>query len=155
MRISPDKVSRDSGVVSPSDAGSLITETNDVNEFPPKAPHPAGKPDPAGGLLPVHTPAGQQGFEPDPHIRLQPPPFPGSGPYPSRLSGPPPVKAELVTNELDDVGFHGGEVKPPPYHIAAARSKHAGDFSQISRNQTSANTEDDPFYENQVSKIYF
>lgn len=42
-----------------------------------------------------------------------------------------PVKAEVVTNVLEP----GDQVdkKPPPYHIAAQMSRHAGDFSQ---NQT-------------------
>merc|ERR1719357_1644608 len=48
-----------------------------------------------------------------------------------------PVKAEIVTNELDDelkVNFKGSATsQPPPYHIAAAMSKHASDFSNLHR----------------------
>ena len=40
------------------------------------------------------------------------------------------MKAELVTNELDE------PVNPPPYHIAAASSKHAANFSVLRSNST-------------------
>lgn len=60
------------------------------------------------------------------------------------VHGPTPVRAEIITNELDD--------EPPPYHIAAARSRHAGDFLYIQRNYPPHSSEEDHFYENQVIK---
>lgn len=49
---------------------------------------------------------------------------------PPQSSNSKPVKAELVTNELDTAG---SKQRPPPYHIAAAMSKHASDFGAIHR----------------------
>ena len=49
-----------------------------------------------------------------------------------------PVKAELVTTELDDEPQNnprnGLQQAPPPYHIAAARSKQASTFSALHTN---------------------
>ena len=41
-----------------------------------------------------------------------------------------PVKAEIVTNEIEpELETNGSNrVKPPPYHIAAQMSRHANDF---------------------------
>ena len=54
-----------------------------------------------------------------------------------------PVKAELVTTELDDEPLNNPRLHqsnsvqqqaPPPYHIAAARSKQASTFSAMHTN---------------------
>ena len=42
-----------------------------------------------------------------------------------------PVKAEIVTNEIEpelETNASNSRVKPPPYHIAAQMSRHANDF---------------------------
>ena len=42
-----------------------------------------------------------------------------------------PVKAEIVTNEIEpelETNASSSRVKPPPYHIAAQMSRHANDF---------------------------
>ena len=135
------QVSRDSGIVSPSDHSSAstdhLTDTNNQKEY---NQHAFNKTE-------------QHQGPPPPNHRQEP--FQG-GPDLTRVSNPPPpVKAELVTNELDD---DGGAVKPPPYHIAAARSKHAGEFSQMARPPqphpppTRLATEEH-FYENQVTHL--
>merc|ERR1739848_506713 len=41
-----------------------------------------------------------------------------------------PVKAEVVTNELDNTE---DSRKPPPYHIAAQMSRHANGFQALER----------------------
>ena len=65
-----------------------------------------------------------------------------------RIVPTPPVKAELVTNELDTT-FDG--MKPPPYHIAATKSKYIGDFVQ--KTSSTGYSEEQHFYENQVKMI--
>ena len=71
-----------------------------------------------------------------------------------------PVKAEVVTNELDEEESErlGGPRKqpqqqmPPPYHIAATKSKQAGNFVNIHhRDNTSQQqqSQEEHFYENQ------
>ena len=68
---------------------------------------------------------------------------------------PTPVKAEVVTNELDEEDevlrkvSQSQHQQPPPYHIAATRSKHAGNFYPL--HQQSVNQQEEHFYENQVS----
>ena len=74
-----------------------------------------------------------------------------------------PVKAELVTNELDEeeeaerLGSRKQQQhKPPPYHIAATKSKQAGNFYNIHQHQSPAiqtsqqqSGAEEHFYENQ------
>jgi hypothetical protein len=129
-RPSPDKVSRDSGVPSPSDAGSVTTDSGEQavttgglpadidTSFASGAAAPDEKPngvaaaaDSGGPALVVETapagsvgsssqsartsaqPAGRPAVPDSPAVRYS---------QPSRLNGGPlPVKAELVTNELD------------------------------------------------------
>ena len=69
--------------------------------------------------------------DPLPHAPLPHPPLPRQQ----------PVKAELVTTELDDEPqnnprqqSNGLQQAPPPYHIAAARSKQASTFSALHTN---------------------
>ena len=59
-----------------------------------------------------------------------------------------PVKAEVVTNEVNDVNPKTVEPKkaalgpiPPPYHIAASMSKHASDFQAIRDDTSSSNAD--------------
>ena len=136
------QVSRDSGIVSPSDHSSASTDhptdTNNQNEYNQK---------------PFNKTGAEQHQGPPPPNHRQEPLHGGSDLTRVSNPPPPPVKAELVTNELDD---DGGAVKPPPYHIAAARSKHAGEFSQMARppqpNPPPARlATEEHFYENQVS----
>ena len=140
------QVSRDSGVVSPSDISSIAAETATepiptASEYNPKPYFPAKLEQNAVPAQNSH-PNLNLG-DPDPHLA-------------SRMSRPLPVKAELVTNELDDV--NDGSARPPPYHIAAARSKHAGEFSQIMRVQhltpsaIKGGAVEEHFYENQVGR---
>ena len=111
-----DKVSRDSGVmVSPSTDTGLETEDTEVEDQDREVESDNNK---AGGALQVHdTPTHNNNY----------------------LA---PVKAELVTNELDEEeeGERLGsrkqqQHKPPPYHIAATKSKQAGNFYNIHHNQ--------------------
>ena len=70
-----------------------------------------------------------------------------------------PVKAELVTNELDEEETErlGGPRKqqqqqmPPPYHIAATKSKQASNFVNIHHrdNTSHQQSQEEHFYENQ------
>ena len=150
IRVSPDKVSRDSGIVSPSDAGSMNTEHSDhtITDFPPPPPPLLST---VGGKIPMTAADNQLSVQPPKQSAVG-----GAGLkmdaslhqqhlYQQRMI-PPPVKAELVTNELDttfDV------MKPPPYHIAATKSKYVGDFVSKSANATGY-SDDQPVYENQV-----
>ena len=117
VRVSPDKVSRDSGVFSPSDAASMATESSDNTDFT--------------ATKIVDQPV--NGIKCDAQ---------SSGGRSVMMT--PPVKAELVTNELDHENHDG--MKPPPYHIAAAKSKYVTDFVQ----KTASYQEEQHFYENQV-----
>ena len=127
-----DVISRDSGVISPSDNGQEDTESE-------------MEASPAPVSLQVHD---------TPTLRVNN----------NYLT---PVKAEIVTNELDDGDSEEEEDKihsqkagptthqPPPYHIAATRSKHAGNFFQIHNSNLQGahkqtNNEEEHFYENQV-----
>ena len=133
-----DKVSRDSGVISPSDTG---LETEDTEAEDPGCDEETGSM--TGAPLQVHdTPT-----------------------LVHNNNYLPPVKAELVTNELEEE--EGSERlgsrkllqhKPPPYHIAATKSKQAGNFYNIREQQQqslSSQTSQEPgqeeehFYENQ------
>ena len=137
---SADVISRDSGVISPSDNGQEDTES----ELEPSPALPA--------TLQVHD---------TPTLRVN-----NNNNNYNYLT---PVKAELVTNELDDGDseddddkFHSKKAgpanhQPPPYHIAATRSKHAGNFFNIHNSNLQAahqqnNNEEEHFYENQVRK---
>ncbi len=129
-RPSPDKVSRDSGVPSPSDAGSVTTDsgeqavttgglpTDKDASFASGADAPDEKPNgiaataDSGGPAPVveTTPAGSVGSSGQSartSAQLAGRPAVSDSPavryaQSSRLNGGPlPVKAELVTNELD------------------------------------------------------
>lgn len=75
-------------------------------------------------------------------------------PVHQKITNMTPVKAEIVTNELDDehkANFKGSATsQPPPYHIAAAMSKHANDFSNLHRPSHSQEPEEH-YYENQES----
>ena len=153
IRVSPDKISRDSGIVSPSDAGSMNTEHSDhtITDFPPPPPPLLST---IGGKIPItvadnqlsvlptkQTSVGGAGSKMDSSLQHQ-------QLYQQRII-PPPVKADLVTNELDatfDV------MKPPPYHIAATKSKYVGDFVSKVAN-TTGYSDDQPVYENQVIMI--
>ena len=129
-----DKVSRDSGVISPSDTG---LETEDTEAEDPGCEEERGSK--TGAPLQVHDT----------------PTLVHNNNYLA------PVKAELVTNELEEE--EGSERlgarkllqhKPPPYHIAATKSKQAGNFYNI-RNQPQQSRSPEPcqeeehFYENQ------
>ena len=124
-----DVISRDSGVISPSENGQEDTESELETGV--------------ANSLQVHD---------TPTLRV------------TNNNYLTPVKAEIVTNELDDdesdteekmVSKMTGSAhqQPPPYHIAATRSKHAGNFFSIQHNlpgpspQTS--NEEEHFYENQ------
>ena len=128
-----DVISRDSGVISPSDNGQEDTESE-------------MEPSPAPATLQVHD---------TPTLRV------------NNNNYLTPVKAEIVTNELDegdsedeDDRIHSQKAgpanhQPPPYHIAATRSKHAGNFlnihsSNLQAAQQQNNNEEEHFYENQV-----
>jgi hypothetical protein len=128
-RPSPDKVSRDSGVPSPSDAGSVTTDsgeqavatfglpTDKDASFASGADAPDEKPNgvaaaaDSGGPAPVvetnpTSDVGSSGQSARTSVQLAGRPVPDSPAVryaqPSRLNGGPlPVKAELVTNELD------------------------------------------------------
>ena len=130
-----DVISRDSGVISPSDNGQEDTESE-------------VEPSPGPASLQVHD---------TPTLR-------GNNNNYSDLT---PVKAEIVTNELDDGDSDDDKDKilskkpgptnhqPPPYHIAATRSKHAGNFFNIHNSNLQGahhqnNNEEEHFYENQV-----
>ena len=133
-----DVISRDSGVISPSDNGQEDTESEME-----ASPGPA--------TLQVHD---------TPTLRV-------NNNNNNNYNYLTPVKAEIVTNELDD-GDTDDEVdkihskkagpaahQPPPYHIAATRSKHAGNFFQIHNSNLQGahqqnNNEEEHFYENQV-----
>ena len=135
-----DKVSRDSGVISPSDNG-LEEDTEDdldpVHEEDSDAPQGTG----FGAPLQVHdTPSLVHNNN-------------------NYLA---PVKAEVVTNELDEEEERPGSRKqqtqqPPPYHIAATKSKQAGNFYNLHHQQQSPVTparqqhQEEHFYENQES----
>jgi Leucine-rich repeat (LRR) protein len=93
MRRSPDKTSRDSGVITPSD-GSVTSPENEQSLPPPP---------------PLPPPQGRKPSDPLPQA-------------------PPPVRPEIATNELEP---DQAPKRPPPYHIAAALSKHAGDFNAV------------------------
>ena len=99
---SPDKTSRDSGILSSSpDHGSTPDQDNNPMMIMP----------------PTVTTNGNGGV-PSSTTRNPSDPLPQA-----------PVKAEIVTNEInDDPGK-----KPPPYHIAAQMSKHANDFQKLER----------------------
>ena len=128
-----DVISRDSGVISPSDPGQEETES----ELEPSQ---------APGSLQVHD---------TPTLRAN-----------NNNNYLTPVKAEIVTNELDDGDSDDDEKitakksgsanqQPPPYHIAATRSKHAGNFFNIHHSNLPGahqqnNNEEEHFYENQV-----
>ena len=130
-----DNVSRDSGVVTSSHAADSVETQDHSTTIPPKSE------------LSVTTKTNilNQGlnFQQDQQIHYEtfgnPPDSFNNG-----VHGPTPVRAEIITNELDD--------DPPPYHIAAARSRHAGDFLYIQRNYPPPSSEEDHFYENQVIK---
>ncbi len=125
-RPSPDKVSRDSGVPSPSDAGSVTTDSGEQAvttgglptdkdasfvsgaEAPDEKPSGVAAVADSGGPAPVveTTPAsGQSARTTGPQLAGRP--AVSDSPavrysQHSRLNGGPlPVKAELVTNELD------------------------------------------------------
>jgi hypothetical protein len=122
-RPSPDKVSRDSGVPSPSDAGSVTTDsgepavtgglsTDKDASFASGADAPDEKSNgvaataDSGGPAPSveTTPASGQSARTSTQPAGRPVPDSPAVRYsqPSRLNGGPlPVKAELVTNELD------------------------------------------------------
>jgi hypothetical protein len=123
-RPSPDKVSRDSGVPSPSDAGSVTTDsgeqavttgglpTDKDASFASGADAPDEKPSgvaaaaDSGGPAPVveTVPASGQSARSSTQLAGRPVPDSPAVRYsqPGRLNGGPlPVKAELVTNELD------------------------------------------------------
>ena len=134
-----DVISRDSGVISPSENGQEDTES----ELEP-SPGPAS--------LQVHDTPTLRGN----NININN----------NNNNYLTPVKAEIVTNELDD-GTSDDEDKtltkkpnsashqPPPYHIAATRSKHAGNFFNIHHSNLPGahqqnNNEEEHFYENQV-----
>ena len=125
--------------MSPSEVDSILAETAETDvSYPPKQP---------GQLRPEATTTSPPEYQFDPQTpaaRTKD----GDDIFGGSDRIPPPVKAELVTNELDDVGGAPPptSVRPPPYHIAAAKSKHAVDFSNMLRSQN----EDDPYYENQV-----
>ena len=136
-----DKVSRDSGVISPSDNGVDDTDTdNDHENLVDNA---------SNNMLQVHDNPTSVNNQANGYL--------------------PPVKAELVTNELDDVEEEmraasgaGHQQQPPPYHIAATRSKHAGSFYNIHQPQmtppspaaAAINQQEEHFYENQASYFY-
>ena len=126
-----DNVSRDSGVVTSSHADSVETQDHSSTILPKSE-------------LSVTTKTNilNQGlnFKQDQQIHYET----FGNPPDSFNNGPTPVRAEIITNELDD--------DPPPYHIAAARSRHAGDFLYIQRNYPPPSSEEDHFYENQVIK---
>ena len=127
-----DVISRDSGVISPSDPGQEETESE---------------------LEPSQTPGSLQVHD-TPTLRAN-----------NNNNYLTPVKAEIVTNELDDGDSDDDEKivakklgsanhQPPPYHIAATRSKHAGNFFNIHHSnlqgaQQQNNNEEEHFYENQ------
>ena len=135
-----DVISRDSGVISPSDPGQEDTESE-------------LEPSPAPGSLQVHD---------TPTLRAN------NNNNNNYLT---PVKAEIVTNELDDGDSDDDEKirakksgsanhQPPPYHIAATRSKHAGNFFNIHHSnlqgagaQQQNSNEEEHFYENQVKDL--
>ena len=84
-RVSPDKVSRDSGVVSPSDGGSLVTDTSDGNEMPGKF----GNVETGGSVLTVHDAPSQAAGTFEHPARLQDHPtrsqdYPRTHDYPTR-----------------------------------------------------------------------
>ena len=152
-RRSPDKVSRDSGVTSPSEGGSVTTDTSeqahDSLDSQTTTTHVLSvHSTPASGLTvqaaPVQAGAGRRPSDPLPHA-------------PATPRHQPPVKAELVTTELDDepTGIRHQVTNvltlqdlkqnaqvPPPYHIAAARSKQLGNFNPMRQRPISEEDEE-------------
>ena len=179
-RVSPDKVSRDSGVVSPSDGGSLVTDTSDGGCGGEAKVVAAETLASGGSVLTVHdTPSRPEStnYRHQDFLNEYPPrlnefklgsgkeytmqpvmatrfnsPATTAGANNSSSVAPLPVKAELVTNELDD------HLSPPPYHIAAARSKQAATFSVVRSNslvsQSSGSSTSQHLYENQVCAAF-
>merc|ERR1719483_219259 len=183
IRRSPDKVSRDSGVISPSEADSATTECSDMDigvdnqdsnfqlDIDRATNVLSVKSAPTNGLTKDIYPNNglkennQMLPQQRPVSNLQNTLMMGGSRRPSdplpyapehqTLSNPnlSPVKAELVTNELDNDNIRNtigsATSHPPPYHIAAAMSKHAQDFSNLHR--PSHNQEEEHYYENQDS----
>merc|ERR1719410_1123657 len=136
-----DKISRDSGVISPSDNG--VDDTDSSEEAHEAHENVSNV---ANNTLKVHD---------------NPTAVPSTIPT-SNNNYLAPVKAEIVTNELDNVDEEVSKARPsslhhqpPPYHIAATRSKQASNFYNIhhphqSSNQTNQqNNQEEHFYENQ------
>jgi erbb2-interacting protein len=109
-RMSPDKNSRDSGILTPSECG-----TNSGSRTSPEQDQP------------VISSMSRNPSDPLPQA-------PVSNATRNNLHNEMmvmPVKAEIVTTELNDPNQKHQEMVPPPYHIAASMSKHASDFKSI------------------------
>ena len=142
-----DKISRDSGVISPSDNG--VDDTDSSEEA-----HEAHEniSNVANNTLKVHD---------------NPTAVPNTI-HTSNNNYLAPVKAEIVTNELDNVDEEVAKARPasvhqqpPPYHIAATRSKQASNFYNIHHSHQTSNqtnhqsNQEEHFYENQVNIVAF
>ena len=110
-RMSPDKNSRDSGILTPSEGGTNSgSRTSPEQEQPPLSSMSRNPSDPLP-QAPITSPTRMNMAQNDMVL---------------------PVKAEIVTTELNDPYQTGHQDKiPPPYHIAASMSKHASDFKSI------------------------
>ena len=116
-RMSPDKNSRDSGIITPSEGG-----TNSGSRTSPEHDHQQQMV--ATGIM----------------SRNPSDPLPQAPSFSNSLMKKDikmseemvmPVKAEIVTTELNDSNQKQQDKVPPPYHIAASMSKHASDFKSI------------------------
>ena len=108
-RMSPDKNSKDSGVITPSDAGTNSGSRTSPEQDPPSISGMSRNPSDPLPQAPVTNHSNRNN--------------PGEMVM--------PVKAEIVTTELNDPHQTNQEKVPPPYHIAASMSKHASDFKSI------------------------
>ena len=107
--MSPDKNSRDSGILTPSEIG-----TNSGSRTSPEQDQIV-----------------ISGMSRNPSDPLPQAPTTSSIRNNSTNEMVMPVKAEIVTTELNDPNQKQQEKVPPPYHIAASMSKHASDFKSI------------------------
>ena len=109
-RMSPDKYSRDSGILTPSEGG-----TNSGSRTSPE-----------------HDQLTVGSVSRNPSDPL--PQAPSASPVKKNLNNEMPllpVTAEIITTELNDPNQMQQEKVPPPYHIAASMSKHASDSKSI------------------------
>ena len=110
-RRSPDKHSRDSGILTPSEGGTNSGSRTSPEQEPPSI---------VSGMF-------RNPSDPLPQAPIT---SPTKNNIPNEMVLP--VRAEIVTTELNDPHQNNQDKNvPPPYHIAASMSKHASDFKSI------------------------